>query len=94
MNACIWEIEVLIRIKGFPGGSAAKNSPANAGDSGSVPELGRSSEGGNGKPLQCSCLGNPMDQGAWRATVHGVTKSQTRLKTHTHTHQNQGFPAT
>ena len=86
MNACIWEIEVLIKIKGVPGGSAVKNSPANAGDSGSVPELGRSPEGGNGNPFQCPCLGNSMDRGAWRATVHGVTESQTRLSTHTHTH--------
>ena len=52
--------------------------PANrgdAGDSGSVPELGRSPGGGNGNPLQYSCLQNPMDRGAWQATVYGVTKS-------------------
>ena len=86
-NECrIWEIEVLIRIKGAPGGSAVKNSPASAGDSGSVPESGRSPEGGNGNPLQCSCLGNSMDRGAWRATVHGVTESDTAEHTHTHTH--------
>ena len=57
-----------------------KNLPANAGDirdSGSIPELGRSPGGGNGNPLQYSCLGNFMDRGAWRATVHGVMKSQT-----------------
>ena len=57
---------------------------------GSIPGSGRSPEGGNGNPLQYSCLGNPMDRGAWRATVHGVSKSQTRLSrwahTHTHTH--------
>ena len=46
---------------------------------GSIPGLGRSPGEGNGNPLQYSCLGNPMDGGAWRATVHGVTKSQTRL---------------
>ena len=54
-------------------------------DAGSIPGLGRSSEGGNGKPLQYSCLENPMDRGAWRATVQGVIKSQTqldRLSTH------------
>ena len=51
-----------------------KNLPSNAGDVGSVPGLGRSPGEGNGNPLQCSCLGNPMDRGAWRATVHGVTK--------------------
>ena len=51
-----------------------KNPPANAGDAGSIPGSGRSPEEGNGNPLQCSCLGNPMDRGAWRATVHGVAK--------------------
>ena len=60
-----------------------KNLAANAGDIrdvGSVPNLGRSPRGGHGNPLQNSCLENPMDRGAWRATVHGVAKSQTRLK--------------
>ena len=56
-----------------------KNLPANAGDIGLIPGLGRSPEEGNGNPLQYSCLGNPMDRGAWRAIVHGVAKSQTRL---------------
>ena len=56
-----------------------KNPPANAGYSGFIPGSGRYSEEGNGNPLQYPCLGNPMDRGAWRATVHGVTKSQTRL---------------
>ena len=59
------------------------HSPANAGDrrdSGSVPELGKSPGGGHGSSLQYSCLENPMDGGVWQATVHGVTKSQTRLK--------------
>ena len=51
-----------------------KNPPANAGDMGLIPELGRSPGEGNGNPLQDSCLGNPMDRGAWWATVHGVTK--------------------
>ena len=57
-----------------------KNLPANAGvarDAGLIPGSGRSP--GNGNPLQCSCLENPMDRGAWRATVHGVTKSWTQL---------------
>ena len=54
-----------------------KNPPANAGDAGSVLESGRSPGGGNGNPLQCSCLENSTDTGAWQATVHGVTKSQT-----------------
>ena len=51
-----------------------KNSPANAGDAGSVPGLGRSPREGNGNPLQYSSLGTPMDRGAWQATVIGVTK--------------------
>ena len=58
-----------------------KNLPANAGDlrdAGSIPGSGRSP--GRGNPLQYSCLENPMDRGAWRAMVHGVTESQTRLK--------------
>ena len=58
----------------FPGGSEVKNLPASAGDTGSIPGLGRSSGEGNGTPLQYSRLGNPMDRGAWWATVHGVTK--------------------
>ena len=56
-----------------------KNLPANARDPGSIPGLGRSPGGGHGNPHQYSCLQNPMDRGAWWATVHGVTKSQTRL---------------
>ena len=70
------------RGTGFPGGSApSENPPANAGDAGLIAGLGGSSGGGNGNPLQYSCLGNPMDRGAWGATVHGVAnaKSQTRL---------------
>ena len=51
---------------------------------GSIPRSGRSPGGGHGNPLQYSCLENPIDRGAWRATVHGVTESQTRLSTHTH----------
>ena len=51
-----------------------KNLSANAGDTGSTPDLGRSPGGGNGNPIQYSCLGNPMDRGSWRDTVHGVTK--------------------
>ena len=56
-----------------------KNPPANSGDAESIPGLGRSPGEGNGNPLQYSCLGNPMDRGAWWATVHGATKSQTQL---------------
>ena len=68
--------------KGFPGGSVVKNSPANAGDAGSISRLGRSPGGENGNAFQCSCLGNPMDRGARQATVYRVTKSQTRLSMH------------
>ena len=58
------------------------NLPASAGDRGSIPDPGRSLGERNGNALQYSCLGNPMDRGAWRATVLGVTKSWTRLSTH------------
>ena len=61
-------------LQGFPGGSAAKNQPANTGDVGSIPGWGRSPGEGNGNPLQCSCRGNHMDRGAWWAAVHGVAK--------------------
>ena len=54
-----------------------KNLLANAGDSGSIPGLGRFPGGGNGNPFRYSCLGNPMDRGAWWAIVHGVAKSWT-----------------
>ena len=64
---------------GFPNGSAVKNPPANAGDVGLISGLGRCPGGGHGNSLQYSCLGNPMDRGAWRAAVDGVTKSRTRL---------------
>ena len=57
-------------------GLLVKNLPASAGDAGSIPEWGRSPGGGNGNPLQCSCLENSRDRGAWLTTVHGVTKSQ------------------
>ena len=59
---------------GFPGGSDGKESAVNAGDLGSIPSLARSPGEGNGYPLQDSCLGNPMDGRAWRATVHGVQR--------------------
>ena len=65
---------------GFLGGLDGKESTCNARDLGSIPGLGRSPGEGNGNSLQYSCLENPMDRGTWRATVHGVAKSQTRLK--------------
>ena len=61
---------------GFPGGTVVKNLPLNAGDVrevGFIPGSGRSSGIGNGNPLQYSCLENPIERGAWQATVHGVT---------------------
>ena len=73
----------------LPGDSVVKNLPANAGDTGSIPALGRCPGGGNSNPLQYSCLENPKDKGAWWATVHGVEKSQTQLTTHTHTSHRQ-----
>ena len=64
---------------GFPGGSAVKNPPANAGGVALIPGLGGSSEVGSGTPFQCSYLRNPVDRGPWRAFVQGVAKSQTQL---------------
>ena len=64
-------------MRSFSSGSLVKNPPANAGDAGSILELGRSLGEGNGNLLQYSCLGNPTDRGAWWATVHGVGKSRT-----------------
>ena len=66
---------------GFPGGSDGKESACNAGgDLGSISGLGRFPGEVKGNPLQYSCLENPMDREAWRATVHGVTKSRTGLR--------------
>ena len=76
------EMASTLFIQGFPRGSDGKESACSAGDLG----FGRSPGEGNGNPLQYSCLENPMDRGAQRATVHGVTESQTGLRLiHTHT---------
>ena len=75
----------LLGVWGFPRGSVVKTPPTNArdtGDAGSIPGSGRSPGGGNGNPLQYSCLGNPMDRGAWWAAVHQVAKSWTPLSMH------------
>ena len=65
--------------QGFPGGTVVKNLPVRAGDAGLIPASGRSPGVGNDNPFHYSCLGNAMDRGAWRATVHGVRKSWTGL---------------
>ena len=80
------EMEILYLIPVLPWWLSGKESACNADDSrdtGLIPGLGRSCEGGHGNPLQCSCLENLMDRGAQWATVHGFTKSQTRLATNT-----------
>ena len=64
----------LLAPKSFPGGSDCKESACNVENLGSIPGSGRSRGEGNGNPLQYSCLGNPMDEGAWWAKVHGVAK--------------------
>ena len=69
----------IYRVSRFLGGWDGKVSACNVGDPGSILGLGRSSGEGNGNQLQYPCLENPMDRGAWYATVHGVAKSRTRL---------------
>ena len=84
-----WRFSKCLSLRlGFPGGSVVKNSPANAGDTGSIPRLGRSLEGGNGNLHQYFCLENSMDRGAWQAIVQGISESKTQLsdRTHIHTH--------
>ena len=68
-------------LTGFPGSSAGKESAYSAGDLGLIPGSGRFPGEGNGNPLQYSCLENPMDRGAWQATVHGVTRIRHNLAT-------------
>jgi len=85
MSVCL--LHLIVGLQGshqtlnacFPGGSDGKESACNAGDPDSIPGSGRSPGEGNGYPLQYSCLKNPTDRGAWRATVHRVAKSQTQL---------------
>ena len=74
-------LSVSLRTRGFPCSSVGKASACSAGDPGSIPDLGRSPGEGNGNPLQYSCLENPMDRGAWRATVRGVTRVEHDLAT-------------
>ena len=70
-----WNSSQVVIIWGFPAGSDGKESTCNAGDPGSIPGLGRSPGEENGNTIQCSCLGNLMDGGAWWATVHDVAES-------------------
>ena len=79
-------ITIILLYQASPVAQLVKNLPANAGDAGSIPGSGRSPGEGNGTPLQYSCLGNPMDRGAWRAIVYGVKKSWTRLSVHAYIH--------
>ena len=75
----------------FPGGSNGKESACSAGNPGLIPGSGRSPGEGNGNPLQCSCLENPMERGGWRATVHGVAESRTQQSNfHHHTEMEDG----
>ena len=71
--------------RGFPSDSVVKNMPANTEDMGSIPGSRQSPGEGNGKPIQYSCLGNPVDRGVWQVTVHGVTKNWTWLSNWTAT---------
>ena len=73
LSVITWE---EVNTWSFPSGSVVKTLPAKTGDAGSIPGSRRSPREGKGNPLQYSCLENPMDRGAWRATVHGVTKSR------------------
>ena len=78
--------DISVALRGRAIFTPNKNLPADAGDTGDVsliPGSGRSSGLGYGNPHQYSCLENSMDRGAWKATVHGVTKSQMQLSTHT-----------
>ena len=83
----------LSTLNDFPSGTVVKNPLANAGDTrdlGLIPGLGRSLEGGNGNPLQHSCLEHSTDRGVWHATFHGVAKSWTLQSTHVY--QAEGNP--
>ena len=83
-DSSLFNLEYEKYLWSFPGGSDGKPSAYNAGDTSSISESERSPGGGNSNSLQYSCLGNPVDRGAWRVTVHVVTKSWKWLSTHTH----------
>ena len=87
-------LSVVEHNMGFPHSWGGKESACNAGDLGSIPGSGRSLGEGHGNPLQYSCLENPMDRGAWWATVHGVTKVGHDLETKPPPpRHNMGFPS-
>ena len=84
-GSCTARVSSIHRaLKGLPCGSDGKESACNAGDEGSIPRSRRSPGEGNGYPFQYSCLENSTDRGAWWATVHGLSKSQTRLSNSLH----------
>ena len=76
-----WVVSSLYILREFPNSSVGKETVCSAGDLGSIPGSGRSPGKGNGNPLQYSCLENPMDRGAWQATVHGVARVGHNLAT-------------
>ena len=84
-RTCTLNFQFSFQFNEFPCGSEDKAPACHAGDPGFILGLGRSPGEGNGNPLQYSCLENPMDRGAWGATVHGVTKSWARLSEFTFT---------
>ena len=76
---CMYSFIIVYLDLGFPGGSVIKNPPADVKNADLIPGLGRSAGKGNGNLLHYSCLGNPIDRGAWWVMVHGFTKRWTRL---------------
>ena len=79
MGHCLADLWGITGFLAVPGGLDGKESACSGGDLGLILGLGRSLGGGHGNPLQCSRLENPMDGGAWQATLYGVANSQTRL---------------
>ena len=89
-----WKMKIQFeKYLGFPGGSDDKESTCRARDLGVIPGLGRSPGGGHGNPLQCSCLENPMDRGASRATVPGVSQSDTTERLSTEQYHDFSSPS-